>query len=151
MKMRQLADTGAIGRLEKFFEQRNAALADQLQQVLTNLNPQPIVQSPGTGEETVLEPSVEIPGLPSIAEPQNVGQFDVTIQPSTTPGKETVLVSDDEYELLVDPLVAMDYLQQLGPRPSTEDIWTALNVASSDVEPEAEWEQQFVANRKQNG
>lgn len=146
MKMRRIGETDTLDRLAKFLKQRNAAFADQLEKTLNNMSdPNPYAPMQYGGKP-----------IPQVEAPQELGQFEVTPIPSVVPGQEFVTVSNENQSVDVDPLLAMEYIQGLGVKPSKEQVWEALQSAAVETSmvPEdeefavQEWEQQFTAKRK---
>lgn len=148
MKTVRITESGALERLGSFLEKKQAALADRLQQLLDSFSPRDIAQPDGT-----VWPAPEGTGA---------GTFTVEPMPAQA-GKEMVYVSDGAgMEVMVDPMVAIPYLQNVPPEGITpEKIWDLLNEASAETDTsnmlfspqdeaaEAAWGQQFQARRRE--
>lgn len=146
MKTVRITESGALDRLGSFLRNKQAALADRLQQLLDSFSPRDIAQPDGT-----VWPAPEGGGA---------GKFTVEPVPAQA-GKELVYVSDGTgMEVMVDPMVAIPYLQNVPPEGITsEKIWDLLNEASAETDTsnmmfspqdeaaESEWEKQFMARR----
>jgi hypothetical protein len=148
MKTIRIAESGAVDRLVEFFNARQAALADRLQQMLDSLSPRDIKKPDGT-----VWPAPQGMGA---------GKFTVTPAPTQDPGQELVYVKDDTgMEVLVDPTVALPYLQGIPPEGITPElVWNALNDASAesqtsaltfsgqDEAAESAWDQAITASQR---
>jgi len=151
MKMRRIAETGALGRLESYYKQRHTALANVLQQKLDYFNPQNIGGAPGEQEALGLDPS----GF------EGIGSFVVEPVPSQDPSKSLAYVRDESgVEMLVDTVIAASLLDQLQAGATSEEVWDvlseasaesdtgAMSFASEDERAQNLWDQQFVASRR---
>lgn len=146
MRMIKISESGALDRLSKFASKRQAALADRLQQLLDSFSPRDISEQGQTWKAP---------------EGMGLGTFTVEPAPTQAAGKELVYVKDESgMEVLVDPVVAISYLQNVSAGDiSQENVWNLLNDASAetdtgamsfnpqDEEAESAWGQ-ALANRK---
>jgi hypothetical protein len=125
MKTTRIAESGAIDRLAKFFSTRQAALADRLQQMLDSLGPRDVKQPDGT--------------VWPVPQGAGVNPFTVAPAPTQDSSQELVYVKDTlGREVLVDPVVALPYLQNIPPDGITPSVvWEALNQASAETQTSA--------------
>lgn len=136
MRLRRLAQTGVFERLTSYFEQRNASMAQILQQQLDSFNPRTVSDTPDRAPLQPPDPSLV------------VGEFVVEPIPSETPGQEMVYIREGGNEVMVDATAALELIQGLSLPTTNDQVWQSLNQAASDVGAQSAWEQQFVARRR---
>jgi len=97
-------------------------MADALQQKLNSFTPQDLVDDPYGANPTVWEAPVD----------QGPGMFYVEPLASTNPSMELVRVYDSDFELELDPVIALEYVGQLPLQTDKTTLWEALSSASAE-------------------
>ena len=129
MKMRRLADTNVEKRLKAHYKKK-ATMSERLQQEIDSLNKEQVM-GPNSGQPLKDYPAVG-PGTIRVMQDLNAtNEF----------GKEMSIVWDDTAEVIVDPFVALNGLQQMQQNPdlmpaSADSVWSVMMSAADEAEAE---------------